>query len=160
MAKAGYSAGTEGVVALAAAATAKTIFGVKADTGHAIDLKRLKFNYDGIDAAQKPILVELCSATFATNAPGTNSTTVTVDPAYGPRIAETFAAAKNWTAEPTALVVLDEWEFDPYKGSWERDYPLGESFDFAVSEGFVVRMTIPTGGTAVNARVGAVWERV
>jgi len=155
-----YVADTEGAVALAAAGTAKTIFGVKADSGHAIDLLSLAFNFDGITAAEKAILVELCACTWATNAPGTNSTTVTIDSWAGPRIAETFAAGKTWTSEPTALTVLMPLEFDPYKFAYKADESLGESADFAVAEGFCVRMTIPSGGAAVNARCWAKWARV
>jgi len=155
-----YVADTEGVVAAAAAATAKSIFGVKADAGHAIDLLGLMIAMDGVTASEKPVLIELCSCTFATNAPGTNSTAVTVDQESGPRIAETFAAAKNWTAEPTALVVLRPGDMDPYKFYYEKDHPLGESPDFAVAEGFVIRATVPSGGAAVNYRVWSRWARV
>jgi hypothetical protein len=155
-----YAADTEAVVALAAAATAKTIFGVKGDAGHGIDLLKWWFNFDGVTAAEKPILVELCELTWATNAPGTNSTAVTVDQAAGPTLAETFAAARNWTTEPTVLTPIETFELDPYKGFYSYDFPLGDSPDSLVAEGFCVRMTIPTGGAAVNARAGMRWARV
>ena len=57
----------------------------------------------------------------------------------------------------TPLITFD---YDPYKGMYDRDYALGDTPDFAIAEGFCVRMTIPTGGAAVNARVGAKWARV
>lgn len=155
-----YEADTEGVVALAAAGTAKSIFGVKGDAGHALDLLALAFSIDGVTAAEKSVLVELCSSTFATNAPGTASTAVTIDNTSGPRIAETFAAAKNWTTEPTVIVSHRSFDCDPYKFVYDRDFPLGENYDYAVAEGFVIRMTIPTGGIAVNARCWARWARV
>lgn len=155
-----YAADTEALVALAAAATAKTIFGVKADAGHGIDLLKWWLSFDGVTASEKPVLVELCEATFATNAPGTNSTAVTVDQAAGPTLAETFAAARNWTAEPTVLTPIESFDLDPYKGFYSYDFPLGDSPDSPAGEGFVVRMTIPTGGAAVNARVGMRWSRV
>lgn len=154
-----YVADTEGVVALAAATTAKTIFAVKADTGHALDLLGIAFSLDGVTASEKPVLVEFCSCTFATNAPGTNSTAVTIDSESGPRVPETFSAGKNWTAEPTVITSLRPLDCDPYKFAYERDHPPDASPDFAVSEGFCVRMTIPSGGAAANARVWARWAR-
>lgn len=156
-----YVADTEGAVSVAANTTT-SVFGVKADAGHAIDLLGLAFSIDQATptATDKGVFVELCSATFATNAPGTNSTAVTVDQEAGPRVAETFAAAKNWTAAPTVLVALRPIDADPYKFTYERDHPLGESPDFAVAEGFVLRITNPTGNQSVNVRAWARWSRV
>jgi hypothetical protein len=155
-----YVADTEGVVALAAATTAKTIFGVLGDAGHGIDLLGWGFSLDGIAAAEKPVLVELCHCTFATNPPGINSTAVTVDTEAGIRIPETFSAGKNWTTEPTVLVPQRPLDCDPYKFYYEKDNPLGESPDSLDADGFAVRMTIPSGGAAVNARVWMRWARV
>lgn len=155
-----YVADTEGVVALAAATTVKTIFGVIADSGHAIDLLAIGYSLDGVTASEKPVLVELCAMQFSTNAPGTNSTAVTIDSESGPRVAETFTAAKNWTAEPTGTITsLRPLDCDPYKFVYERDFAPDNSPDFAASQGFAVRMTIPSGGAAVNARVWARWAR-
>ena len=155
-----YVADTEGVVASAAATTAKTVFGVKGDAGHGIDLLGLAFSMDGITAAEKPVLVEFCYITFATNAPGTNSTTVTIDSESGPRIAETFSAGKNWTTEPTVVTVLRPMDYDPYKFVYERVYDQFDSPDFPAAEGFGIRCTVPSGGAAVNYRVWARWARV
>lgn len=154
-----YDADTEGTVSLPGATT-KSVFGVKADAGHAIDLMGLAYSIDGIAASDKPVLVELCACTFATNAPGTNSTAVAVDQEAGPRIPETFAAAKNWTAEPTVITSLRPLDADPFKFYYERDFPYGETPDFAVSEGFVLRMTNPTGNATVTPRVWGRWARV
>lgn len=161
-----YVADTEGAVAVANATT-KTVFGVKADTGHAIDLLSLAFSLDQATPtpADKSILVEFCACTFATNAPGTNSTTLSEGSAgilqeSGPRITETFSAAKNWTAEPTVVTSLRPIDCDPYKFTYERDHPLGESPDFAADQGFVLRVVNPSGNQSVNIRVWARWARV
>jgi hypothetical protein len=156
-----YVADSEGVVAVAAAAT-KTVFAVKADSGHALDLLGLGFTVDQATptATDKAVLVEFCSVTFATNAPGTNSSAVTVDQEAGPRIAETFAAGKNWTTEPTVVNPLRPFDCDPYKFTYERDHPLGESPDFALAEGFGIRVTNPSGNQSVNVRAWARWSRV
>lgn len=156
-----YVADTEGVVAVAANTTT-TVFGVKGDTGHAIDLLGLAYSLDQATptAGDKAVLIELCAVTWATNAPGTNSTAVTIDQESGPRIAETFSAGKTWTAAPTVITVLRPVDADPYKFMYERDHPLGESPDFAAAEGFCVRVTNPTGNQSVNVRCWAKWARV
>ena len=155
-----YVADTEGAVSVAANTTTSG-FGVKGDSGHAIDLLGLAFSIDQATptATDKGVFVELCSATFATNAPGTNSTAVTIDTEAGPRVTETFAAAKNWTSAPTVLVALRPFDCDPYKFTYERDYPLGESLDFTEAQGFVLRVTNPTGNQSINVRAWARWAR-
>ena len=153
-----YVADTEGVVAVAANST-KTVFGVKADAGHAIDLQLLGFSVGQSTptATDKEIFVEFGGCTFATNAPGTNSTAVAIDRRSGPNVAETFAAAKNWTAEPTVITPLDPFDVDPYKFTSAFPEPLLEGADFPAAEGFVLRVTNPTGNQSVNVRV---WARI
>ncbi len=155
MAKAGYSAVTGGAVALSAA-TAKSVLGVKSHANFGLDLKKIRVSFDGTSATATPVLVELCYATFATNSPGTNSTSVTPAQLYGRAITVGATAAKTWTTEPTALTALEEWLVTPAGGLAVYDLPLGDTPDSAVSEGFVLRLTAPA---AVNARAGIVFER-
>lgn len=156
MAKAGYSAATGAAVALSAA-TAKSVLGVKSGAAFGVDLKKLRVSFDGVTASAVPVLVELCYATFATNAPGTNSTSVTPAQVYGRVIAHGVTAARTWTAEPTVLTVLDEWLLTPNGGLALYDIPLGDTPDSAVAEGFTVRLTAPA---TVNARATLWWERI
>src|SRR5687768_9151857 len=86
MAKAGYSIVTGAAVALSAA-TAKSVLGVRGNAAFGIDLKKFSVAFDGTSATATPVLVEICYATFATNAPGTNSTSVTPTQNYGRTIA-------------------------------------------------------------------------
>ena len=155
-----YKAHTEGVVAVAAGAST-VVFGVKADAGHAIDLLGLWFSVDQSTptATDKAVLVELLAVTFATNAPGTNSTALTVLQVAGPRIAETFSAGKTWTAAPTVITITDPLDVDPYKYSYKDDFPYGETPDFAAAEGFALRVTNPAAQQTVNVRAGARWGR-
>lgn len=152
MAKAGYVAATGTNVSLAAT-TAKSLIGVAAPSTFGVDLKKFRIGFNGITAGDTPVLVELCYATFATNAPGTNSTSVTVQQCYGRPITAGFTAARNWTTEPTVLTVLDEWPLTPAGGLVIYDFPLGDTPDSAVSQGFVIRCTA---GAAVTARA-AIW---
>ena len=155
MAKAGYSIVTGGAVALSAA-TAKSILGVRSHANFGLDLKKVRVGFDGVTATAVPVLVELCYATFATNAPGTASTSVTPLQEYGRSIAVGATAAKNWTTEPTVLTVLDEWLLTPNGGLVLYDWPLGDTPDCAVSEGWVIRCTAPA---TVNVRAAMHYER-
>jgi hypothetical protein len=155
MAKAGYSIVTGGAVALSAA-TAKSVLGVKAPTGNGVDLKKFKVGFDGVTASAVPVLVELCYATFASNSPGTNSSSVTPSQIYGRAITVGATAAKTWTTEPTVLTAIQEWLLTPNGGVAFYDFPLGDTPDSAVSEGFVLRCTAPA---AVNVRASMEFER-
>src|SRR5258708_2157362 len=97
MAKAGYSAPIGAAVALVAA-TAKTVLGVLAPAQFGVDWTSWSIAFDGVSATNTPVLVELCACTFATNPPGTNSTTITVQQDYGRAIVAGFTAAYAWTA--------------------------------------------------------------
>ncbi|MGI5169878.1 hypothetical protein ACQEU3_46735 [Spirillospora sp. CA-253888] len=155
MAKSGYSAMTGAAVALAAG-TAKSVLGVRGNAAFGIDLKKFTVSFDGTSASATPVLVEICYATFATNAPGTNSTSVTPQQNYGRAIAHGVTAARNWTSEPTVLTVARELLLTPAGGVVLYDWPLGDTPDSAASEGYVIRCTAPA---AVNVRGGLWWER-
>lgn len=153
--KAGYSAPSAAVVALAAG-VAKSVIGVLAPAQFGVDLTRLRLAFDGVTASAIPAQIEVCQATFATNAPGTNSTTITPVQVYGRAITAGFTAASNWTTEPTVLTVADAWSLTPNGGTAIYDQPFNGTFDSAVSTGFVVRITAPA---IVNVRPTLFFER-
>jgi hypothetical protein len=154
MARSEYRSITGADVALAAA-TAKTILGIKAGASFGCILRKAGFYFDGIAAAAEPVLVELCYATFATNAPGTNSTSVTPAQTGGRVLAHGFTAARAWSAEPTVLTVLDEMLVHPQMGVKEW-FPPGSEYDSALGEGFALRATAPA---IVNIRGVFLHER-
>jgi hypothetical protein len=162
MSKSGYTITTEGEVALAAAGTVKTVLGVDTGTDMGVDVLSWWVDLDSITAGDKPVKVSLLVCTFATNAPGTNSTSVTVKQAYG-RVAGTgFTAAKNWTSEPTTVESqsYDEFSLDSNKGLFRYDSPLGATFDCALGSGFIIRALIESGDTVTAAiRAGMKFER-
>lgn len=143
-----YSIITGGAVALSAA-TAKTILGAKAHANSGLQLSALRLGFDGVTASAVPVLVELCYCTWATNSPGTASTSVTPAQKSGRVLTAGFTAAKTWTTEPTVLTVLDEWLITPNGGLALLDIPLGNEYDSALAEGFALRLTAPA---AVNVR--------
>lgn len=154
MAKAGYSVGVGADVTLSAA-TIKTVLGVKSGAAFGLDLYKLGISFDGIVSTAEPVLVELCYCTWATNGPGTNSTSETPIQGYGRVLAHGVTAASNWTSEPTVLTVLDEWKLHPQMGMKEY-IPLGQTFDCALGEGFAIRCTAPA---TVDCRPMLFWER-
>jgi hypothetical protein len=155
MAKAGYAAPGGAAIALVAATT-KTVWGVNATAAFGVDLKKFRISTDGVTATAVPILVEACFATFATNAPGTASTTITPVQVYGRTITAGFTAARSWTTEPTVLTPFDEFWLDPNKSTVLYDVPLGDTPDTPVSNGIAFRMNAPA---AVNVRVCGFFER-
>lgn len=156
MAKAGYSVATTAAVALTAA-TAKTILGVRAGAAFGVDLRRITVGFDGVTASAVPVLVEVVYATFATNAPGTNSTSRTAIQTYGRVLASGVTAASNWTAEPTVLTSLEEILLTPNGGLLVVEFAPDKSFDTALNEGFALRCTAPA---AVNVRATLDFEKI
>lgn len=153
MAKAGYSLANAAAVALAAA-TAKVILNVIAPAQFGIDLKKVRLGTDGVTATATPILVEVCRSTQATA--GTSVTAVTVQQVYGPSIVAGFTGGSNYSADPTALTVVESWLVDPNKSTLLYDFPLGDTPDTLVSQGMCIRCTAPA---VVNVRATLIFER-
>src|SRR5947207_1727566 len=126
-----YDAPTGGAVALSAA-TAKTILGWKAHANSGLLLLDYEVGFDGVTASAVPVLVEICYATWATNAPGTNSTSVTPAQRNGRVLTVGATAGKTWTVEPTVLTVIREKLLTPNGGLVVYDFPLGKEPDCAL----------------------------
>ena len=157
MAKAGYTAVTGANVSLTAS-TAKSVLGIKSGSAFGLDLKKIWWGFTGTTPTDGTVLCELCYCTFATNSPGTNSTSLTTSPAqaYGRAITHGVTAARNWTAEPTVLTVLAEIPLTPAGGLLLYDSPLGDSPDCAPDQGFVLRFT---SASSVSVRATMWFER-
>lgn len=153
--KIGYSTSTEGAVALTGG-VAKSILGVRGNAAFGVDWIGYRIGFDGVTASAVPVLVELCYCTFATNPPGTNSTSTTIDTIYGRVLASGLTAAKNWTAEPTVVTPFDEFLLTPNGGVVLKDFPRDRTPDSAFSEGFVIRLNAPAN---VNVRGTMFFER-
>jgi hypothetical protein len=150
-----YSIQTGAAVALSAA-TAKTVLAVIAPAQFGVDLVGYEVAFDGVTASAVPVLVEICSSTFATNStPGTANTTGTVNQTAGRTITPGFTGFYASTSEPTVLTPIDSFTMTPNGGTVIRDYN-GNTPDSAVSAGFVIRCTAPA---AVNVRATMFFER-
>lgn len=159
MAKAGYSVSTSVDVALVAT-TAKTVLAVLAPATFGVDLRGFEIAFDGVTTTDKPVLIEVCSLTAATNStPGTANTNENANIAqiYGRAIAVGFTAFSGSTSEPTVLTPVKILRLTPNGGTYDYDWPLGETYDSPVSQGFAVRCTAPT--SAVNVRASFRFER-
>lgn len=135
MAKSGYIAATGAVVATGTAL--KTILSVITPAQFGIDLKKIHFGFDGVTASAIPILCELWL--FTTDGTGTAGT---VNQVYGRTITAGFTTKYNYTVEPTGLTgPLESWLLTPNGGTALYDWPLGDTPDTAVSNGFAFRTT-------------------
>lgn len=134
-----YNAFTSADVALAAA-TAKYVLGVKAHANSGLLLKSLAVEFQGIVATGEPVLVELYYCTWATNSPGTSSTSETPSQGSGRVLTAGFTAGRNWTADPTVVTLLEPHFVHPQAGVIYQ-VPLGDEYDCALAEGFVLRCT-------------------
>lgn len=137
------------------AATAKTVLMAMAPStisGNAIELS---FMFDGVNAANVPVLCELVKSTNATNStPGTNNTTVTPVQSRGPGNtggagqAPLFTAFSASVSEPTVLTVLKRFLISPTSGVLYQA-PMGRETEIPISTGLGLRLTAPN---AVNVR--------
>lgn len=149
MAKAGYTAVTGAAVATGTAI--KCIVSAICPATFGGDLKKFRIGFDGVTATAVPVLIELYK--FTTDGTGTAGT---VNQVYGPTITAGFTTKYNYTANPTGLTVVDQWLLDPNKGVVLYDFPLGDTPDCAVSNGFGL---FTTAAATVNARATLWVER-
>lgn len=142
---AGYVAETTADVALSAA-TAKTILSVINASNGLIRLTELSVSFDGTSSTAEPVTVELCSSTQATA--GT-STSHTIVQCRGATRTVQATAARNYSAEPTALTVIRQWLIHPQTGL-TIPFPLGrEPEQVTTADALCIRCTAPA---TVNVR--------
>ncbi len=134
---------------VSASSTPKTAVGFQSPAQQAVNLIGFNIGFDGTSSTQGPAIVELGQCTWATNGPGTNSTSVT--PAKfdsgRPETIQT-TAAKNWTSEPTVITVVDEFLIPVYMGSGIIYVPLTSPWISKGGGGAVMRVTLPSAVTA------------
>lgn len=141
-----FAVNTTAAVPLAAA-TPKTVLGVYFLSWYIPNLSGMTVAFDGA-AVAVPVLVELCRCSFATNAPGTNSTARTWVQTGGRAEASGPTAASAWTVEPTVLTPIFRYLLTPNAGNLNVAFPNG--VDTGPSgEGWAVRCTAPA---IVNVR--------
>jgi hypothetical protein len=123
---------------------AKTVVGVQAPANIAVKFLEAKISFDGAVSTNTPVTVEIAKSTFATNAPGTASTTATKhkrDPGRQETIQS--LAATNWTTEPTVLTVEDTCYVGQYNGLYHYIAPFASPIIVPGGQGIVIRVTSP-----------------
>lgn len=136
---AGYSAETNGDVALTAA-TAKTVLAIINAANSLIRITEFGVSFDGTSATAEPVTVELCSSTQGTA--GTNTAHTIVQSRGATRTVQ-GTAARNYTAEATTLTVLKRWLVHPQTGIVIQS-PLGREVEQTVTaDALMLRCTAP-----------------
>lgn len=155
----GYKVSTSAAVALSVA-TAKTALMVITPAQFGCALKKFRIGFDGVTAANAPVLWEIVRSTNATNStPGTANTSesANIQQVYGRSITVGFTAFSASTTEPTVLTQLDANLLTPTGGLLVYDFALGSEFECDVSAGLGIRLTAPQ---TVNARASMLFERL
>lgn len=138
------------------ATTAKSAVGVKAPTNQAIKILEEKVSFDGSTSSNAPAVVDFCRCTFATNAPGTASTSLTPakrDPGRAETVQST--AAFGWTTEPTVITVQTSIDIPQFNGVYHYIVPFAAPIIVAGGQGYVIRVTSPNN---VNGSGGLLFE--
>jgi len=138
-----------GGTAISTTSTAKTVIGVKPRSNQSAYMWGYAVGFDGTTSTNGPAIIELHQNTFATNAPGTNSTSVTVYPIDNGR-PETLQSSvgKAWTTEPTVLTLWENFFIPSYMGSGIVFQPLTKPFILTGTIGGSMRVTQQSGVTA------------
>jgi hypothetical protein len=148
--KAGYTAEVGAPVALVGG-TAKTVLSVIAPAQFGADLVGFRIGFDGVTAANTPVVVEI--VTWTTDGTGTGGTVVQ---AYGRAITAGFTSKYNYSVEPTTPTAVDRYSLTPNGGAIVYDYPRDRTPDTAVSNLIGIRLTA---AQAVNCNATMIFER-
>ena len=127
-----YACSTEADSSLSAA-TKKTVVGVKAHANSGLLLLGFWIGFADVTASEVPALIEVEYCTWATNSPGTNSTSGTARQQSGRVLTAGFTCGYSWTAQPTALTLAaPTFTLTPNGGTVLYDFPLGTEPDSAL----------------------------
>ena len=144
MSSPGYVVGTAGTKIALSASTTKSIFSIVAGAKSPI-IVELSVTFDGTTSTAGKVQLQLCQSTQATAGTSTSQTPVQL---RGKGEAALASGAVNFTAEPTALTVVKEWEIDSTTG-FTIQFPLGREPEADTSGGtvkaWVVRCVTPAG---------------
>jgi hypothetical protein len=126
------------------ATTAKTVVGLNPASNICCNLLEALTSFDGATSSNAPAVCELNTITFATNAPGTNSSAVT--PAkYDTGRGETVQAlaGKTWTAEPTVHTQFGPFDLGQFNGIYQWILPFSTPLVIIGGKGVGIRITSP-----------------
>jgi hypothetical protein len=107
----------------------KTALGIAAATNVCVKVTEVVASFDGATSTAVPAQIEFDQITFATNAPGTNSGTVTPSKSDTGR-GETIQATcgKTWVAQPTVITIQWALALAQYNGLYHAVAPFVSPF--------------------------------
>lgn len=133
----------------------KTALNVIAGANQPVQIMEWGVSFDGVTSSAVPATVELCQSTQATAGTGGASAPAVVQ-VRGRALTTQFTSAHNYTAEPTALTVIEQVFVPQYNGIYVRSYGPNEGPDTDLSGGTVKALAIRIKSSAtVNALVYA-----
>lgn len=134
---------------IAATSTLTTDLGIQCAAQQAITVDEIDVGFDGTNSANGPGIIDIGQCTFATNAPGTNSSTVTPVASDSGR-PETIQSkgGKTWTAQPTVITIWKSFLVPTYMGSALAPLPLMKPQICKGGGGMTLSSTLPSGVTA------------
>lgn len=146
-----YSVTSEGEEALAAA-TAETLVQLRGVATAKARIVAWSISFDGISAADQPVVVDLLFQT--TDGTATGATEVALNPDEPAALLSGF---HSFSAEPTAGSIIESYEVHPQGGMILREYPPGREpmLTNATTSRIAVRATSPA---VVNAVAWIQWE--
>src|SRR5688572_20733405 len=133
------------------AATAKSTVGVKAAANVCLKLLEAAASFDGATSSNAPAVVDFDRSTFATNGPGTSSTSLTPlkrDPGRAETVQAT--AAHTWTSQPTVLTANHSKDIGQFNGLYHYINPFSSPHIIVGGQGFVITMTSPNNVNATG----------
>lgn len=147
-----YTIHTEGDEALGAS-TPETILLLTAPASVVFRLVEYGVSFDGVTAANSPVLVELVYGDAAETGTGSGATEQQVE---GSARAAAVVGEHSFSVEPTVLVVLKPFFVDPNKGILIVQNPLIREYQRNITTRVLgIRCTAPD---AVNVRGYMEWE--
>ena len=124
-----------------AATGAKTVLNVIAGANQQVNCLEFGVSFDGVTSSAVPATVELCTSTQATAGTSAGSVPAIVQVA-GRSLTSQVTSGHNYTAEPTALVVIEQFFVPQFNGVIVKQYPLGYEPDTDFSGGTIRALAI------------------
>lgn len=140
--------GVSGKAIALVANTLTTVLGIKCPANQAVVVDEIDVGLDGTNSANGPAIIDVGQCTYATNPPGTNSSSVTPAASDSGR-PETIqsTAGKTWTAQPTVIVIWKSFLVPCFMGSALVPLPQLKPLICKGGGGVSVAATTPAGVT-------------
>jgi len=140
-----------GAVSVTAVPTTKTLLGLTAPANQGVAWLRAVITFEGVTAADKPLLIEWGSVTGGTSAGATENLITAPGGAPTPQgAALTYSAEPTWTSKGSA--------YCHGQSGYEVVFQRGQDEVAYYNATWAVRVTNPSGNQTLNARATLWWE--